>query len=144
MQPAQELVSLEPKPHALATKPDFYELAPKRMTDEAGVIAELLSDIIKKQNLSVKIGGGHHVKVEGWTLAGAFLGIMAREKSVTHDGKDWIASVDLVVIKSGMVIGGASAMCGNSDELWRTRPMNAQRSMAITRATGKAFRLCLS
>jgi len=57
----------------------------------------------------------------------------------------------LVRMSDGACIGRASAECGAPDELdkygkpvWSTRPRYARRSMAQTRATGKACRLAFS
>jgi hypothetical protein len=51
------------------------------------------------------------------------------------------AIVELVRIRDGMVIGRASALCGMDEKTWASRPEYARRSMAVTRATGKAYRL---
>ena len=40
--------------------------------------------------------------------------------------------------------GGASALCGMDEPKWASKPDYARRSMAVTRATGKAYRLGFS
>lgn len=74
------------------------------------------------------------------------LGVLPREVGVTacEDGS-YEAIVELIRTGDGAVIGRASAICGTPDEpTWATRPAYARRSMAITRATGKAYRLGFS
>lgn len=45
-----------------------------------------------------------------------------------------------LVNASGVVVGAAEAECTWEEEGWATRPSNALRSMAQTRAIGKAYR----
>jgi len=51
------------------------------------------------------------------------------------------ATVELIRASDGAIIGRGSAICGMDESTWASRPRYARRSMAITRATGKAFRL---
>lgn len=53
------------------------------------------------------------------------------------DGFDWEARVE--VFKDGSLIAGAEAMVSRSEDSWKTRDDHALRSMAQTRATGKAI-----
>src|SRR6185369_10855109 len=51
------------------------------------------------------------------------------------------ATVELIRLSDGMVIGRGSALCGSKgDRPWDSRPEPARRSMAVTRATSRAFR----
>lgn len=119
--------------------------------EQAGAVAVELANIIKSRELYSTISGRQYVRVEGWTTLGAMLGVLPKEKAVSRleDG-GYIAEVELIRVSDGMVIGGASAICG-MDEVdskgkptWASRPEYARRSMAITRATGKAYRLGFS
>jgi len=60
---------------------------------------------------------------------------------VEHDDGSYEATVELIRASDGAVIGRGSAICGMDESTWASRPRYARRSMAITRATGKAFRL---
>jgi hypothetical protein len=72
-------------------------------------------------------------------------GILPREVSVTEDDAgNIIAAVELIRTSDLGVIGRASAMVGVDEPEWAKRPKFMRRSMAVTRATGKAFRLSLS
>lgn len=106
--------------------------------------AKPLADLVKQQKLSVKIQGRDYVKVEGWTTLAAMNGVLPREDSVSCDNGTYIATVSLVRISDGTVLTRASAECGMDEPTWANRPNYARRSMAITRATGKACRIAFS
>lgn len=115
------------------------------MVAYAGELASALADIIDRQHLAVTIGGRRYVRVEGWSTLAAMVGISPRTVRVTEiaDGV-FEAEVELIRLKDGLVVGRGIAECGAGDEQWATRPRYARKSMAITRAAGKAFRLMLS
>ena len=114
----------------------------RQATEEANVLAE----VIDGQKLYTNIQGKRYVRVEGWTTLATLRGCLPREVSVVEmpEGR-YIATVELVRISDGMVLTRASAECGgDGDNIWRGRPANARRSMAITRATGKACRIAFA
>jgi hypothetical protein len=137
----QAIVVKEHLPPARQGGGDLYQLSPHQLIGVASEIATALADIVEKQKLFTRVGQGKHVNVEGWTTMGAMLGIVPKENRVECQGGEFIAYVDLISLRTGAVVGGGSATCGASDPTWAKRPLNAQRSMAITRATGKAYRL---
>ena len=105
-------------------------------------IANQLASVIKSRSLSVRIGPKDYVRVEGWSTLCALLGVMPQEISntPTEDGS-YIAIVELIRMVDGVVISRASAECGMDEKRWAGMPRYARRSMAATRATGKAARL---
>jgi hypothetical protein len=114
-------------------------------------MADALADVIERQKLATTIQGRRYVKVEGWTTLGVMLGVVPREVSTMEQDGIYTATVELVRIGDQGVISRASAECGSPDELdrygnpvWANRPRYARRSMAQTRATGKACRLAFS
>lgn len=117
---------------------------PAAMVAQAKVVAGVLKDVITAQELYVNIKGRNYVLVEGWTTLGAMLGVVPRTVS-TSEIEDGIfeATVELVNTSTGMIVGQGVAECGSSDT-WKNRERYAKKSMAITRATGKAFRLSYS
>ena len=117
---------------------------PADVVRRASSIASELANVIRQQRLSTKISGREFVRVEGWATLGAMLGVLPREVDVRryNDGT-YEAVVELVRVNDGAVIGRGSAICG-IDETWGKRLEYARRSMAITRATGKAYRLGFS
>lgn len=132
---------------ALAPRVELGTLAattPTQLLAGAQAIAKPLADLIEQQKLYSVISGRRYVRVEGWTTLGAMLGVVAREvENVEHEGV-YVARVQLVRLNDGAVISEASAECGGGEPLWQQRPPYARRSMAATRATGKACRLAFS
>lgn len=124
-----------------AIRPLFFAATPKDQVKMASEMAEVLSDIITKQKLFSEISGKKYVKVEGWQTLGTFLGITARESRVNRlDDGSYEAFVDLIKFSDGTIVGGASALCSTNEKRWGNADEFARRSMAITRATGKAYR----
>lgn len=125
--------------------PNIFDLGPSQMLTHATAVADVLKDVIRKQRLTSNIQGKDYVRVEGWATLGSILGILPREVSVTElpDGS-YEAVVELYSVKTGKVVGQGSALCGIDEKRWGNAERFARRSMAITRATGKAYRLGLS
>ena len=132
---------------------------PAGMVAQAKVVATTLKSIITDLKLSKIISGGEHVFVEGWTTLGAMIGVLPRtvsveELTIIYEGGEWTvfeATVELVRTSDGFVVGRGIAECGAPDEvskegkpIWANRARQAKKSMAITRATGKAYRLSYS
>lgn len=121
---------------------------PAAIVKKAQAVAEVLVDIIKKQKLSTKIGGKDYVLVEGWTTLGQLVGVTTQtestQKVLDADGEHigWEAAV-IVTNAAGRVIGRAEAECLRSEKNWKSRDDFALRSMAQTRAMGKALRMPL-
>jgi len=120
-------------------------LAPEQIVETATRVASALKKVVLDRKLYSTIQGKEYVRVEGWTTLGAMLGVLPREVETKRleDGS-YEAKVDLVRSSDGMVIGGASALCGMDESKWASKPDYARRSMAVTRATGKAYRLGFS
>lgn len=107
-------------------------------------IAVALADIIEQQKLYTNIQGKKHVRVEGWTTLGAMLGVVPLELESKDLGDgSYESTVELVRTSDGQPVGRASAVCG-TEGTWKGRDKYARKSMATTRATGKAFRLGFS
>lgn len=126
-------------------KRSLFDLEPTQQVAKATEIANALCDVIEKQKLYSVIQGKKYVLVEAWELMGTFLGILPRENRVVRleDGS-YEATVDLIRTSDGRVVGGASAICGMDEQRWSKAQNYARRSMAVTRATGKAYRLSFS
>src|SRR5262245_38410285 len=117
---------------------------PKDVVERATEAADVLAKVIRSRKLSTNIKGREYVRCEGWTTLAAMLGCTPHEISVTeHDGT-FTATVEMRRITDGMAISRASAECGTDVTMWANRSRNARRSMALTRATGKACRLAFS
>lgn len=121
---------------------------PKELVARATELANALAQIINKKKLYTVIKGKKgppkkHVYVDGWTTLGAMLGVVPVEEycNQLEGQKGYIAKVKLIRVADGVQVGGASAECRASEPNWDDREFYTLRSMAITRATGKAFRL---
>jgi hypothetical protein len=117
---------------------------PEEVLSIASKIATVLKDVIDTRKLYIKIHGKAYVQVEGWTTLGALLGVLPRELSVEEQDGDIVATVELIRASDQQVVGRGSAMVGMDEPTWQKRPAYARRSMAVTRATGKAYRLAFS
>jgi hypothetical protein len=130
---------------------EYRAAKPQDVLEYASTIAKPLAELVEKRKLYSLLQGKKFVKVEGWTTLGAMLGVVPREIEVTEVSGVFTAMVELYRMSDGAIIGRASAECGSEDEVdrqgkptWASRPRYARRSMALTRATGKAFRLSFS
>jgi hypothetical protein len=131
-------------PTTSIAKPSFYDQGPAEMIKSASEIASALAQIIDKQKLYTLVQGKKYVRYEGWLALGSIIGILPKEELVIElpDGS-YEAKVQLLNFKNGLVVGGASAICSIDEKRWGNADKFARRSMAITRATGKAYRLTL-
>ncbi len=122
----------------------FGQLDEKQLVEKATKMADMLVPIIDKKNLYTDIKGKKYVRAEGWTTMLAMLGIMPEvEWSQKLDREDELAYEARVILKTidGKIISAAEAMCSSKEKNWNGRDEYAIRSMAQTRATGKAARL---
>lgn len=119
-------------------------MEPKEVIQRARDIATVLAKIVNEKKLYKVISDRKYVQVEGWSTLGAMLGVLPLEKSVAQIENGYEAYVQLIRSKDGQVVGGASAICTRDEKNWHSRDEYAVRSMAITRATGKAYRLGFS
>src|SRR3989304_44728 len=120
------------------------QMRPEEVIERASQIATQLAKIIKDRALSTRIRDKDHVRVEGWTTLGAVLGVIPRERQTTRTEQGFESYVELIRTSDGLVVGGASAICSWAEPRWSKADDYAVRSMAITRATGKAYRLGFS
>ena len=127
-------------------KPVLREPSPAEMVEGATAQAKVLSNLIEKQKLYSVISGRKYVRVEGWVPLARMNGVIPREISnERQEDGSYVARVQLVRLSDGQVLTEASAECGGPGEkMWNDRAPYARRSMAATRATGKACRLAYS
>ena len=116
---------------------------PAALMAGASEMAGELARMIEAQRLWDPINGKKYVKVEGWTTLAVMMGVVAREVQTTENDGIYTAVVELVRMSDGACISRASAECGE-EKPWNARARYASRSMAQTRATGKACRLAFS
>lgn len=151
MQVVQQDAAIVPVATAAVSLGTLQAASAVALVQGAREMANALADVIERQRLATAIQGRRYVKVEGWTTLGVMLGVVPREVGTVEQDGIYTATVELVRIGDQGVISRASAECGSADELdrygnpvWANRPRYARRSMAQTRATGKACRLAFS
>lgn len=126
---------------------------PTSIVESAVKQAEVLKGVLVDKGLTSKISGREHVRIEGWTLLGTFLGVFPVEVFTRPIPTDWRdrgmekpegyeAQVEART-RDGSVVGAANARCLFSEQNWSGRPDFALASMAQTRAASKALRLPL-
>lgn len=131
VQPGQAIVAAE------------TETGPLDMLARASSIATALAAMVERQKLYTVISGKKYPQVEAWMTIGRMDNVVAREAHppVRQDDGAFEAEVELLRLSDGLVIGRASALCGSrGDRPWDSRPVHQRRSMAVTRATSRAFR----
>lgn len=136
-----EAIAIVERPETAIERP-----APREVIRAATEEADVLAGVIDSRKLYSVIQGKKFVRVEGWTTLATLRGCLPREVAVHEmpEGR-YVAEVELVRMSDGLVLTRASAECGgDGDNVWKGRPANARRSMAITRATGKACRVAFS
>jgi hypothetical protein len=132
----EESVELVPVPVAATL---FLTSDPRTFLVKASEAADALAEMIRKQNLAVRIRGHEHVRVEGWTALGSLLGVFP-VLVWTHPVEDgWEARVEART-RAGETVGAAESMCTRQESKWAKADDYAIRSMAATRATSKALR----
>lgn len=136
-------IAPEPTPPAPVSLGILQGTSPAALMSGASEMAGELARMIEAQRLWDPVNGKKYVKVEGWTTLAVMMGVVAREVSTSEDNGVYTAVVELVRMSDGACISRASAECGE-EKPWNTRPRYARRSMAQTRATGKACRLAFS
>ena len=55
----------------------------------------------------------------------------------------WEVTCEIIDVQTGITIGRGTGIVTDDEKLWSTRPQFARRSMASTRAAGRALRLAL-
>lgn len=112
-------------------------------TDLANFATELKKFIVEQQ-LYTPIQGKNYVNVEGWQFAGSATGVLPVVKSLKDKSTDketkYQATVELVRISDGLVLGSGIAVCSSNESKRRSADEYVIASMAQTRAIGKAYR----
>lgn len=117
------------------------------IVSKATEVANRLVDIVEKAKLYSMIKDKKYVKAEGWTAMCAMLGVFPETeycRKIERD--DEIAYEARILLRhiSGALVGAGEAICSSKERNWGGRDEYTVKSMAQTRATGKACRLSFS
>lgn len=130
------------KKNEIATQAEQIELVtPKQILEYATSIKEMIVD----NKLYTPIKGKNYVNVEGWQIAGAFIGIMPvveRVDDISQNPNEYKYRAE-VSLRNGVgdKVGYGVAICTNREKGKKDDDEYAIASMAQTRAVGKAYRL---
>ncbi len=119
-------------------------VTPEDLVERATAMANALAPIVEAKELYVTIGSGKHLVMEAWATLGAMVGVFPEVDWTRPIERGWEARCQVRHMGSGQIIGAAEAQCLNTEQNWRGKEDFAIRSMAQTRAAGKALRLPLS
>ena len=119
---------------------------PEKAYREAQQLVNVVASRCTGSGYLVNIRGKQYPKIEWWTSVSASLGLFPQvlySKRLDRDGEiAYEAKVE--VYRNGQIIASGEAMCSNREERWRNADEYAIKSMSITRASGKAYRIPLS
>jgi len=108
--------------------------------------AKALMAVVEAKPNKLILGGKTYVDVADWEMIGHFFNISAKtEWTKKIDGvaglvEGYEARVVLINQITGIEIGGGEALCSRDEKNWKDKPEFQLKSMAQTRATGKALR----
>ena len=116
---------------------------PAEHIERAVAHAKALKAVVEQRGLISDIQGKKYVLYDGWALLASMVGASIVEEWTRPlaDGNGWEAR--MLVMRNGQVIGAAENMCTRDEKRWAKADEYAIRSMAQTRAGGKAARTCL-
>lgn len=112
---------------------------PVEIMERTAEVAGALKEFVKAQGLTSVISGRDYLLVEAWQMLGMMLGVTPGKVTSRPVEHGWESTVDLHD-RSGRVVGSGSAECLDTEKTWKSRDDYARKSMAQTRAVGKAFR----
>lgn len=136
----------EPREESLAEF-DFAATDPLAALEKAREVVTFMADKCQGSQYISNIQGRNYPKVDWWTTVGMGLALFPREVSSKRfevDERNYGYEAVVEVCRNNIVITRASAICTTKEKSWGNRDEYAVKSMATTRATGKAYRIGLS
>ncbi|MBC8377463.1 MAG: hypothetical protein H8E26_15605 [FCB group bacterium] len=124
----------------------LFNQDPEKAYEEAQHLVNIMASRCKGPGYLVNIKGRVYPRIEWWASVSASLGLfprtvfarnLDRELEIAYEAK-------VEVCRNGQVISSGEAMCSSKEARWENAPEYAIKSMAITRASGKAYRIPLS
>ncbi len=129
---------------------------PEAALEQASKVASAAMRLINDRGLVQTFSGRTHVMVDGWLCIARLAKVRTHvaDESTLKDDKGnvlrdaqgrphgWQARIE-VIDANGDVVGDAVSQCARDENTWKNRDDYAVRSMAQTRATGKALRVAL-
>ena len=128
---------------------DMAQTNPKANFEHAQQIVEFMAAKCTGPQYIANIQGRNFPRVEWWVTVGNGLNLFPREVSCERfelegGGYGYETVVEVWNTLTDRMVTRASAICTTAEKAWGKRDEYAVRSMSITRATGKAYRIGLS
>ena len=124
----------------------LFSRSPKKAMSEMRELVQIMASQCTGAAFISEIRGKQYPKVEWWTTIGATLGlfpvVMYSRKLDRTSETAYEARVE--VRHGDNVVAAGEALCSSQEDQWKDAPEYSIKSMAITRATGKAYRIPLS
>jgi|AP59_1055472.scaffolds.fasta_scaffold06440_5 hypothetical protein len=124
----------------------LFSRSPKKAMAEMREIVQIMASQCTGTAFISEIRGKQYPKVEWWTTIGATLGlfpVVMYSRKLDRTGET--AYEARVEVRHGNnVVAAGEALCSSQESHWKDAPEYSIKSMAITRATGKAYRIPLS
>ncbi len=124
----------------------LFSSDPEQAYQEAQRLVKVVASRCTGPGYLVNIRGKQYPKIEWWTSVSASLGVFPqvvyskridREDEIVYEAK-------VEVHRNGQVLSSGEALCSSREARWQYADEYAIKSMAITRASGKAYRIPLS
>ena len=124
----------------------LFSQDPEQAFIEAQRIVSVVAQRCTGPGYLVNIRGKQYPKIEWWTTVSASLGLFPQVVFAQRlDRDDEIAyEAKVAVYRQNQIVASGEAMCSSKEERWSHADEYAIKSMAITRASGKAYRIPLS
>ena len=144
---AAPVVAPVPAPVAISSAFDLAQTHPAAAFERASELVKIMAARCTGPQFVVQIQNRAYPKVEWWTTVGSALGLFPVEISSTRkelDNGGYMYEAVVEVRHNGTLVTRASHICSTDETAWGRRDEYAVKSMACTRATGKAYRIGLS
>lgn len=123
--------------------------SPAKTMQDGTRVAKVLVTAVKQNGWAVNIQGHEFLQYEAWQTIAQFYGCSVSTSELPVQVKygeveGFQTKASIIDKKTGLVIGGATALCLNDEKNWKGKPLFQLSSMAQTRAGAKALRQMFS
>lgn len=124
---------------------EIFTGSPAERMEQMKEVVEAVASECTGEKYIAKIQGKNYPTVAWWSTVGGVLGLFPVTKWVRKlDREGEIAYEARVEVRhNGHVVTAGEAMCSSEEKTWSNRDEYAIKSMAQTRATGRAYRMGL-
>lgn len=121
---------------------DLTSAAPKQILEQAALAAAALKDVVEKKTKKVVFNGEQYLEFADWQMIARFYGstVESLDSKYVEYGDVRGFEARAIVLKNGVKISAAEAMCLDDERNWANKPLFQLKSMAQTRACAKALR----